>query len=195
MAVLVAREARRSRPGPTASLMVPFGGADHDWAALELAACDRVRDRRAAGSCSAPPARMPGRARRERPAGQRLADRPAVRRRDRARPCSPSPVARASSRRPPSAGLLIIGLSERWRKEGLGETRRAIARSAPAPIVFVRRGERPGALAPSSGDDALRLVLGRGCQAFRLSAARRCACIPAVAPRPAPVVYQFGSLD
>ena len=48
------------------------------------------------------------------------------------------------------AGLLLVGLSERWRKEGLGETRRAIARSAPAPIVFVRRGERPGALAPST---------------------------------------------
>ena len=48
------------------------------------------------------------------------------------------------------AGLLLMGLSERWHREGLGETRRAIARSAPAPIVFVRRGERPGALAPAT---------------------------------------------
>jgi hypothetical protein len=47
-------------------------------------------------------------------------------------------------------------LSERWRKEGLGETRRAIARSAPSPIVFVRRGERPGALAPAT--DATRFA-------------------------------------
>jgi hypothetical protein len=54
------------------------------------------------------------------------------------------------------AQLLVVGLSDRWAKEGLGETRRAIARSAPAPIVFVRRGERPGALAPPS--DATRFA-------------------------------------
>jgi hypothetical protein len=54
------------------------------------------------------------------------------------------------------ADLLVIGLSERWRKEGLGDTRRAIAKAAPAPIVFVRRGERPGALAPPS--DATRFA-------------------------------------
>jgi hypothetical protein len=54
------------------------------------------------------------------------------------------------------ADLLLIGLSERWRKEGLGETRRAIAKAAPAPIMFVRRGERPGALAPAT--DATRFA-------------------------------------
>ena len=46
------------------------------------------------------------------------------------------------------AGLLVVGLSDRWRKEGLGATRSEIARSAPAPVLFVRRGLRPGALAP-----------------------------------------------
>jgi hypothetical protein len=54
------------------------------------------------------------------------------------------------------ADLLFVGLSDRWRKEGLGETRREIARAAPAPIVFVRRGERPGALAPAA--DATRFA-------------------------------------
>ena len=44
----------------------------------------------------------------------------------------------------------MIGLSERWRQEGLGPTRSEIARAAPAPTVFVRRGQRPGALAPAS---------------------------------------------
>jgi len=47
------------------------------------------------------------------------------------------------------AGILIIGLSERWREEGLGETRSDIARAAPGPVLFVRRGTRPGALAPA----------------------------------------------
>ena len=50
------------------------------------------------------------------------------------------------------AGLLVIGLSERWRDEGLGPVRSAIAKAAPAPILFVRRGTRPGALAPRTGD-------------------------------------------
>lgn len=46
------------------------------------------------------------------------------------------------------AALLVIGLSDRWRQEGLGEARGALARSAPVPVLFVRRGHRPGALAP-----------------------------------------------
>ena len=54
------------------------------------------------------------------------------------------------------AGLLVIGLSPRWRDEGLGPTRSAIARSAPAPTLFVRRGSRPGALAPA--DDFTRFT-------------------------------------
>jgi len=50
------------------------------------------------------------------------------------------------------AGLLVVGLSERWKDEGLGPVRAAIAKAAPAPILFVRRGARPGALAPRTGD-------------------------------------------
>jgi len=46
------------------------------------------------------------------------------------------------------AALLVIGLSERWQDEGLGPVRREIAAAAPAPILFVRRGIRQGALAP-----------------------------------------------
>src|SRR6201999_120672 len=36
-AVLVAREGTPIRIGPDAPIVVPFGGAEHDWAALELA--------------------------------------------------------------------------------------------------------------------------------------------------------------
>jgi hypothetical protein len=45
-------------------------------------------------------------------------------------------------------GLLVIGLSERWSDEGLGMTRWAITRSVAVPVLFVRRGLRPGGLAP-----------------------------------------------
>jgi hypothetical protein len=47
------------------------------------------------------------------------------------------------------AGALVIGFSDRWSKEGLGEVRRAIAEAARAPTLFVRRGLRPGGLAPT----------------------------------------------
>ena len=70
--------------------------------------------------------------------------------------CSSSPRSRSSRsssisatgvvRATADAGLLVIGLSERWRTEGLGEVRSLIAGKASAPILFVRRGTRPGAL-------------------------------------------------
>ena len=46
------------------------------------------------------------------------------------------------------AGLLVVGLSPRWRQEGLGATRLAVAREARPPTLLVRRGLRPGGLAP-----------------------------------------------
>ncbi len=36
--VVVAREDQTIEPGPESSVVVPFGGAEHDWAALELGA-------------------------------------------------------------------------------------------------------------------------------------------------------------
>ena len=47
------------------------------------------------------------------------------------------------------AGLLVIGLSRRWREEGLGSVRRQIASQATVPMLFVRRGVRSGLIAPS----------------------------------------------
>jgi len=46
------------------------------------------------------------------------------------------------------AGIVVVGLSPRWRQEGFGETRLAIARAARPPMLLVRRGPRPGGLAP-----------------------------------------------
>jgi hypothetical protein len=46
------------------------------------------------------------------------------------------------------AGLLVVGLSERWRQEGLGRVRSRLVGVPPAPTVLVRRGPRPGGLAP-----------------------------------------------
>ena len=46
------------------------------------------------------------------------------------------------------AGVLVVGLSERWQREGLGPVRLALARDAIPPALFVRSGLRPGGLAP-----------------------------------------------
>jgi hypothetical protein len=45
------------------------------------------------------------------------------------------------------AGLLVVGMSESWRDEGLGPLRAEIVKDAPAPTLLVRRGERAGVLA------------------------------------------------
>ena len=46
------------------------------------------------------------------------------------------------------ARLLVVGLSPRWHHEGLGPARLALAREASSPVLLVRRGLRPGGLAP-----------------------------------------------
>src|SRR5439155_20488391 len=44
--------------------------------------------------------------------------------------------------------LVVAGLSERWRTEGLGETRLTLARDAEPPALLVKRGVRPSGVAP-----------------------------------------------
>ncbi len=48
------------------------------------------------------------------------------------------------------AGLVVIGLTDTWRKKGLGPTREALISGARPPVVLVRRGLRPGGLAPQA---------------------------------------------
>jgi Kef-type K+ transport system membrane component KefB len=144
--VLVAKEGESVLPGAGAPVVVPFGGAEHDWAALELGAW-------LAASTQAPLKLLGAagdtdeRARATRLLGdagllvQQYADLTAE-------PIVAEPGRAGVVEAAAGAGLLVIGLSERWRDEGLGPTRSEIAKAAPAPVLFVRRGTRPGALAP-----------------------------------------------
>ena len=50
-----------------------------------------------------------------------------------------------------TAGLLVLGLSARWRTQGVGAARLALARDARSPVLLVRKGLRPGGLVPRSG--------------------------------------------
>ena len=140
---------RRQDPielGPDHPILVPFGGAEHDWAALELGSW-------LAASTGAPlkllgAGRSDGRgqvghadARRRRPA-RAAGDR----HRRPSRSSSPAD-ATASSRRPTGAGLLVLGLSDRWKRGGprrdpLGDRRRVASRrccssgAGPVPGLF-----------------------------------------------------------
>jgi hypothetical protein len=144
--VLVAREGEYLRLGPGAPILVPFGGAAHDWSALELGAW--------LASAAGAPLKLLGVAGStdESPAVKRRLDDAGILVREFAGVSIESVLIEdgregilAAAR---GARLLVVGMSERWKEEGLGETRSQLARSSGAPILFVRRGQRVGALAP-----------------------------------------------
>ena len=142
---LVVEAGGRPRSGP---ILVPFGAAEHDWAALELAAW--------LARSTGDPLRLIGAASDARADGQDasrlLADASLIVQRTAGVPAEPllaHPGRESVAALAEGAGLLVVGLSERWRAEGLGRTRSEIAASPPAPTVFVRRGVRPGGLAPA----------------------------------------------
>ena len=133
--------------GPDRPVLVPFGGAEHDWAAVEVAAwiahaCDAsLRLAGAEGD--------PGLAKRDASRllasaallvqrAVRIATEPLL------VPPGPEGIVRAAD----ASGLVVGGLSDRWQEVGVGETRLAIAERSRSPTVFVRRGLRPGGLAP-----------------------------------------------
>ncbi|TMK27404.1 MAG: hypothetical protein E6G64_12490 [Actinobacteria bacterium] len=132
-------------------VFVPFGGAEHDWAALELAAwIASVREAPLKLLGASRDGGGNGRAGGERDASRLIGNASLVVQQlagIAAEPVlvEPGPQLISAASR---AGLLVIGLSERWRQEGLGPVRSEIAKTAPAPTLFVRRGERPGTLAP-----------------------------------------------
>jgi len=147
VAVLVERQER-----PTIDsehpVMVPFGGGDHDWAALELAAW--------IASSTGAPLKLIGAGNGNGADASRVLDSASLVVRQLAGiETEPVLVNLSNGGIVPAtegAGLLVVGLSDRWKSEGLGPVRAAIAKAAPAPILFVRRGARPGALAPRTGD-------------------------------------------
>jgi hypothetical protein len=58
------------------------------------------------------------------------------------------------------AGLVVMGLSPRWREEGLGEALLAVARDAEPPTLLVRAGLGPGGLAPEQSVTRFSWTLG-----------------------------------
>jgi hypothetical protein len=60
------------------------------------------------------------------------------------------------------AAVVVVGLTERWRREGLGPVRTALATRGATPALLVRRGVRPGGLAPGETDTRFTWTLAAG---------------------------------
>jgi DNA-binding SARP family transcriptional activator len=131
----------------TGPVVTPFGGVEHDWSAIELAAwiagslgttlrllgteADLDRGRRDAS-------RLLGRASLMIQQVVGIVSEPVL------VPAGEEGVVRAAQ----DARLLVVGLSDRWRTEGIGRVRLSVAAAVHVPTLFVRRGLRPSGIAP-----------------------------------------------
>ena len=130
------------RPGP---ILVPFSGSEHDWAAVELGAWLARGNRRvlqlagaSTGGEGRDASRLLANASLAVQRGLGIAAEPVI--------VEPSPPALVTVAR--TAGVVVVGLPDRWRTAGLGRTRAALAVDPELTTVLVRRGLRPGGLAP-----------------------------------------------
>ena len=140
VAILV--RARPPRPGP---VLVPFSGSEHDWAAVELGAWLARADGRllqlagaSTGGEGRDASRLLANASLAVQRGLGIAAEPVI--------VEPSPPALVTVAR--AAGVVVVGLPDRWRTAGLGRTRTALAVEPDLTTVLVRRGLRPGGLSP-----------------------------------------------
>ena len=128
-------------------VFVPFGGGEHDWAALELAAWLSFAINaplRLVGTKADP-------RRAQRDASRLLADASLAVQRVvgvETEPILAEPTDEALVAAVEPATLAVVGISPRWRRAGIGAARRALVRAARPPTLLVRRGPRPGGLAP-----------------------------------------------
>jgi DNA-binding SARP family transcriptional activator len=135
-----------ARPLRDGAVLVPFGGAVHDWAALELGAW--------LASAHGAVLRLVGVGEglgHERDASRLLAHAALSVQQLAGVDTEPLLVLHGAAgvvEAGEEARIVVLGLAERWRDEGLGKARSEIAAGASAPVVFVRRGVRPGGLAP-----------------------------------------------
>ena len=138
VAVLVPGE---QRDGP---VVVAFAGGENDWAAVELGAWfsrptgDRLILMGAlTGADGRDASRMLANASLAVQRALGVWAEPLL--------VEPDPPALVAAAR--DAQLVVVGLTERWRHEGVGRTRTALATAGGRPILLVRRGLRPGGLA------------------------------------------------
>ena len=139
---VLATRPRRFEPGP---VLVPFTGAEHDWAAVEIAAW--------IARSHAVSIRLAGPLERERDSSRLLARASLAVQRAlgvEAEPLLVDSGAEDLLAAANSAALVVVGLPDRWR-DGLGSVRDRLVADAGPPVLVVRRGLRPGGLTPPEG--------------------------------------------
>jgi DNA-binding SARP family transcriptional activator/nucleotide-binding universal stress UspA family protein len=128
-------------------VFVPFGGGEHDWAALELGAWFAS----ATGESLCLVGTTADRATGRRDASRLLADASLSAQRVvgvETRVLLAEPTDDALLAAVDDAALVVVGISPRWRREGIGASRRALVGAARSPVLLVHRGPRPSGLAP-----------------------------------------------
>ena len=145
--VLLAGAGRRRALPAGGPVVVPFGGGENDWAALQFGAWLaratgvplRLLGADDAGVSGGNPSRLLATASL---IVQRVFGTVPV-------PVLSPPGAEAVVASATDARVLILGASDRWRSEGIGAVRTAIADGSHAPTLVARRGTRPGEFAPA----------------------------------------------
>jgi DNA-binding SARP family transcriptional activator len=152
VAVHVGRE-EPPRKGP---VLVLFAGGDHDWTAVEVGAW--------IAGAQGVPLQLAGPARGlERDASRALASASLAVQRVLAIVAEPvllAPEVPDVLGAAEKAAVVVVGLPERWRTDGLGHVRSALAANARPPALLVRRGLRPGGLAPRESLTRFTWTLG-----------------------------------
>ena len=128
------------------AIVVPFGGTDHDWTAVELATW--------VAQAHEVPVRLVGVDRGGgHDASSLLASVSLILQRV-AGITVQHILAEAGEeglvRAAEDAAFIVFGLPAGWREQGPGEVREAVVRHAAAPTLLVRKGIRPSGLAPES---------------------------------------------
>jgi DNA-binding SARP family transcriptional activator len=133
----------REKPYSAGPILVPFTGAEHDWSAIEIAAWLARADDASLW--------IAGPVEEARDASRLLASASLAVQRAlgvQAEPLLVEPGADGLLEAAEGAALVVVGLSDRWRREGLGSARHALVTRSRAPALVVRHGLRPGGLAP-----------------------------------------------
>ncbi len=124
-------------------VLVPFVGAEHDWSAVEIGAwLARSLDMQL---------RLAGPGEGQRDASSLLAAASLAVQRALGVAAEPLIAERGTEdllRAADKASLVVVGLSDRWQTEGLGPVRSALVTDASPAVLLIRRGLRPGGLAP-----------------------------------------------
>jgi DNA-binding SARP family transcriptional activator len=148
----------RGEPPGDGPVLVLFGGSDHDWSAVEVGAW--IADARGV------PLRLAGPAEgHHRDSSRTLASASLAVQRVlgiETEPMLLPPATHDVLAVAAGAAFVVAGLPERWRHSGLGAVRGAIAAEARPPALFVRRGLRPGGLAPMESLTRFTWTVGTG---------------------------------